>query len=234
MRYSDESQIVKINQVTKNRGTMKKFLKRLGIAFAIVFVIVFANGCYFVFDGQFKATEKINAGKDLNVYETFSAYTMHTAAWLFTWPFYPETAYAIMCSQFHITPKPKYLPEDPFKLDDLKRTMREGDRRRIVTNNYTNDVGKSNLSLFNTKGVQYKSDIETLLNGGYLVYDCYLPEVKDWELAKIHWIYEAVIDYKPGIVTVGNLRMCETVFDYLENKGILKPYTLQYSVWETL
>lgn len=219
---------------------MKKFLKKITIALAIVFVIVFANGCYFVFNGQFKATEKINAGKDLNVYETFSAYTMHTAAWLFTWPFYPETAYAIMCSQFHITPKDKYLrnSEDPFiansYIDNLKRTMKVGDRRRIVTNNYTNDTGKSNLSLFNKNGVRYKSDIETLLNGGYLVYASYFPEVKDYEPAHAYWEYEAVIDYKPGIVTVGCFRMSETVFDYLENKGILKPYTLVYTVKEIL
>ena len=32
--------------------TMKKFLKKMAIALAIVFVIVFANGCYFVFDGH--------------------------------------------------------------------------------------------------------------------------------------------------------------------------------------
>ena len=67
---------------------MKKFL----ITISIIFCAVFANGCYFVFHGQWKATEKLNAGKKLNVYEIFSAYTMHTACWMFGWIISPEAA----------------------------------------------------------------------------------------------------------------------------------------------
>jgi hypothetical protein len=32
------------------------------------------------------------------------------------------------------------------------------------------------------------------------------------------------MDYKPGIVTIANIQISETLFDYLENKGILKPF----------
>lgn len=71
---------------------MKKFLKRLGIAFAIIFMIVFANGCYFVFNGQFKAAEKIKNKQELNLYEISSIYTMHLAICTAGLVYSPEAA----------------------------------------------------------------------------------------------------------------------------------------------
>lgn len=32
-------------------------------------------------------------------------------------------------------------------------------------------------------------------------------------------------DYKPGIIKIANIPISETIFDYLENKGILAVYT---------
>jgi hypothetical protein len=39
------------------------------------------------------------------------------------------------------------------------------------------------------------------------------------------FLYEIPLDYKPGIVNIGGIDLSETVFDYLENKGLLAVYT---------
>ena len=80
---------------------MKKVLKSIVILFASIFVIVFANGCYFVFKGQEKAMSKIHAGKELNFYECCNAYTMHMALWMFGWPMSPEAAKECFLLHFH-------------------------------------------------------------------------------------------------------------------------------------
>lgn len=64
----------------------KKTLKRVLLAVLAIFLIVFINGCFYVFNGQFKSAEKLSQGKELNFYECFSIYTMHTALWMFAWP----------------------------------------------------------------------------------------------------------------------------------------------------
>ena len=41
------------------------------------------------------------------------------------------------------------------------------------------------------------------------------------------YTYSGVGDYKPGIIKVGPITICETVFDYLENKHIISNYTYE-------
>ena len=43
------------------------------------------------------------------------------------------------------------------------------------------------------------------------------------------WKYTIPVNYKPGIVTIANIQISETLFDYLETKGILKPF--EYSIY---
>ena len=71
---------------------MKKILVSILILIVSIFSIVFANGCYFVFWHQDKSIAKIQQGKDLNLYECSSVYTMHMAVWMFGWPLSPEAA----------------------------------------------------------------------------------------------------------------------------------------------
>lgn len=70
---------------------MKTF-KKILIGVAIAVTVIFANGIYYVFNGQFKSAEKLAEGKDLNLYECCSIYSMHTAVWMFGWPVSPEAA----------------------------------------------------------------------------------------------------------------------------------------------
>ena len=71
---------------------MKKLIKWLLISIALIIVLVFANGCYYVFRGQERSMAKLREGKELNLYECCSIYTMHMAVWMFGWPISPEAA----------------------------------------------------------------------------------------------------------------------------------------------
>ena len=193
---------------------MKKFL----ITISIIFCAIFANGCYFVFQGQWKATEKLNAGKKLNVYEIFSAYTMHTACWMFGWVIEPTVAKLAFCSQFHITPEykhqhVKYVPTNS-KIESIKTKMCVGDSVYLTFTNY------------DTKAA-------LLFNGSTLVYTNY-SEFEPHDVNVKHWEYLIPMDYKPGIVTISNIKISETLFDYLENKNILKPFDWVYYVIEPI
>ena len=77
-----------------------KTLKRILITVAIITSILIINGCYYVFNGQFRSVEKLNSGQDLNLYECFSAYTMHMATWILGWPLSPTAAYECMTLHF--------------------------------------------------------------------------------------------------------------------------------------
>ena len=71
---------------------MKKLIKWLLISMALIIVLVFANGCYYVFRGQERSMAKLEQGRELNLYECCSIYTMHMAVWMFGWPISPEAA----------------------------------------------------------------------------------------------------------------------------------------------
>lgn len=78
---------------------MKTF-KKILLTILVIFAIVFANGCYYVFNGQFKSMEKIKQGKELSLYECCSIYTINTAGWLFGWILSPEAADQCFLMQF--------------------------------------------------------------------------------------------------------------------------------------
>lgn len=75
---------------------MKKFIK---IILTIVLILA-SNLLYFVFFGQKKAAEKLSQNKELNLYELSSIYQMHTALWMFGWPFSPAAANEVFLMQF--------------------------------------------------------------------------------------------------------------------------------------
>lgn len=71
---------------------MKKILKYFTITIITIIGIIFINGCYYVFCGQEKSMKKLQQGKELNLYECCSIYSMHMAVWMFGWPIAPEAA----------------------------------------------------------------------------------------------------------------------------------------------
>ncbi len=75
-----------------NKGVMKKCWKITLVSLAIIIALLFANGCYYVFNGQHKSMKKLQQGKELNLYECCSIYSMHCAVWMFGWVIAPEAA----------------------------------------------------------------------------------------------------------------------------------------------
>lgn len=201
---------------------MKK-IKTIGLILLIVITLVFINGCYFVFHGQFKATEKVESGKDLNAYEIFSTYTMHSACWLFGWIIEPTTAKLAFCSQFHITPKDSHLSV-PIN-EQIEKIKLE------LTTGYL----ENNIPLNTKRRLAFKSYTDKasiLLNGAYIQLSSIFKEdiaYTDSYFYQRYWEYTIPVDYKPGIVTIANIQISETLFDYLENKGILKPFNYSAS-----
>lgn len=202
---------------------MKK-IKTIGLILLIVITLVFINGCYFVFHGQFKATDKVNSGKDLNTYEIFSTYTMHSACWLFGWIIEPTTAKLAFCSQFHLNPEYSYqsVPTNE-QIEKIKLELTTG----YLENNIPLNT-KRKLA-FKT----YNDGASILFNGSYIQLEYIFHEqdrdVPDFYFYQRGWRYDVPMDYKPGIVTIANIKISETLFDYLENKGILKPF--EYSIY---
>ncbi len=112
---------------------MKKLIKWLLISIALIIVLVFANGCYYVFRGQERSMAKLREGKELNLYECCSIYTMHMAVWMFGWPISSSAAieafllhfknsghistygYSVFNSEV-ITSHPNWEKKKPFKV----------------------------------------------------------------------------------------------------------------------
>lgn len=190
---------------------MKKFLKTTLILIVSVFLIVFANGCYYVFYGQEKSVEKLEQGKDLNAYEIASIYSMHTACWMFGWVISPEAAKLVFCKQFHIDNydffgqehKERIVwSESPVVQKAIDKVLLEGpgSRAQVYWKDYSKDTR-----------------VALALNGSYIVG----TETTVYGEICNTFYFEARTDYKPGIIYIKGIKFYETLFDYLENIGIL-------------
>lgn len=113
--------------------------KTFVVCFALV-AALFVNGTYFVFFHQKKSWEKLQNGHELNAYEVISAYTMHTACWLFGWAVEPSTAEICFCKQFHLHyPHVARFPKDDDHLAEVRNNLRPGQSRYLA---WTLEKGK--------------------------------------------------------------------------------------------
>lgn len=177
-------------------------MKKIKLTLIITLLLLICNQLYYLSSLQFKCTDKINAGEDLNLYEIASIYQTHTNLWLLGWIVSPQTAYGCFIKQFKInnslyTPT---IPEDAVvKQAKQKLLSQKTDKVKLTWKHYT-----SNASIY--------------LNGSYL----YMYNDDGIDL----FLYEIPLDYKPGIISINGIKISETAFDYLENKGILSTPTL--------
>ena len=179
--------------------TMKKMKWMIAI---IAIILLAANQILYLTIVQFKCTDKINSGRELNLYEKLSAYQTHTNVWLFGWMVEPNTAELCSCKQFHI--------KHPIHLFNLPK---EDSYLKSVKANYTRPVRLAWKS--------YSSKASIYLNGS-TVTKCY-DEDGQYE----YFAYSIPADYSPGIIQIKGLALSETVFDYLEQKGWLCVFTDQ-------
>lgn len=79
---------------------MKKRVKHLIRAVLILLLVIFANGIYYLFWGQFKSTERLKQGKELNLYEMCSVYSMHVGMSIVGWIHSPEATKQVISMTF--------------------------------------------------------------------------------------------------------------------------------------
>lgn len=176
----------------------------LGILGVITLLAI--NQIYYLCSLQFKCTEKINNGEDLTRYEIFSAMQTHTNFWLFGWVIEPNTALSCFQKQFNMR-NPILMPSLPEDEQVLKAKAEAykhpGKKVRMAWKSY------------NTKASIY-------FNGSYVIFH----KAEDYYDANC-FEYEIPLDYKPGVIKINGITLCETVFDYLENIGKLKVFTIR-------
>lgn len=174
--------------------------KKLYFACTVMVAALFINGTYFVFFHQRKCWEKLQHDQELSAYEVFSAYTMHTACWLFGWAVEPSTAEICFCKQFHLAyPHVARFPKD----DDRLAAVRSGLK-----------PGQSSYLAWKLEKGKYISRASILLNGATVT--CISKEN-----GVAVYRYDNPVDFAMCYVTVAGVPFCEGLFDYLENKGIL-------------
>lgn len=194
---------------------MKKLFKRLGITLLVLFVIVFANGCFFVFDGQFKAAEKIKNKQELNIYEISSIYTMHLAICTAGLVYSPEATKEIFAMSFKRNRDTEKYVENDFFLDSPKvrqavQNLRPGVKKRIA---FTDSA----YSLFDPN-----HRVALAVNPGFLKIDGDRLTLT----APIH--YPTYSLTKIYITKTKYILIHESLFNYLEQIEVLHPYTIVY------
>lgn len=177
---------------------MKKFIK----SSIIVILIVLLNQLFYLTYLQYHCTEKIQNGKELNCYEVISALQTHSCFWLVGWIIEPNVAKMCFDKQFHVQ-SINYLPDLPKDDVVIKRAKQQllsgqKDSVRLAWKNYTSSAS-----------ILYNGSIISLHANEFGTF----------------YKYTINADYKPGIINIAGVTLSETVFDYLENKGILSVFT---------
>ena len=180
--------------------------KKLLIIVILIISLLCVNQAAYLYKVQFVCTEKINKGEDLNMYEIFSALQTHTMFWMVGWVVEPTTAQICFCKQFHI--------DFPFFL-----TFPDVNNDSVVKKAKTKLIAIIEKDRDFTKRVKlaypfYNSRASILLNGSEIE-----PYFGDYGFEGFTYYIKG--DYKPGIIKIAGVTISETVFDYLENKGIL-------------
>lgn len=195
---------------------MKKPIKRtlisLLILFVSVFTIIFINGCYFVFWGQEKSASKLAQNKDLNAYEIASIYSMHTACWMFGWPISPEAAKLLFCKQFHIDNYDNLFGQE--HLSERSAWEKSPVVQKAIQTVISNPGSKAQVYW---KDYSKDTRVALALNGSYIIG----TEITVYGEIYNSYIFEVRTDYKPGVIYIKGIKFYETLFDYLENIGVL-------------
>jgi len=188
--------------------------KRILIIILSLLGIVFLNGCYYVFHGQFRSADKIREGKELNLYEKASIYSMHACICTMGWIYSPEATKEVIGMSFRANRGKVIKKENDFFLSNRK-------------------VASIYKSQYTKKRVAFNGDVSYALghpdhrvalaiNPGFLWRDA----EKVYMEVPVH--YPICYDTHIGITKNVSITLNECLFSYLEGKGILHPYTVIY------
>ena len=192
-----------------------RFFKTIGLFGVVVFLIIFINGCIYVFNLQEKTMDKIKNGEEPSLYEKCSIYTMHMAVYMFGWPLSPEAASEIFKMSFPWNRETAILREDDFFMESptvqkALKGLQEAQRKRIAFKAET---------AYNTASPDHR--VALGVNPGYL----YKKDGKVYLESYAHYPY-----YSATPITIFGLKIIihEGLFHYLEKIGWMHPYTMTW------
>jgi hypothetical protein len=192
-----------------------RFFKTIGLFGVVVFLIIFINGCIYVFNLQEKTMDKIKNGEEPSLYEKCSIYTMHMAVYMFGWPLSPEAAGEVFRMSFPWNRETAILREDDFFMESptvqkALKDLQEGQRKRIAFKAET---------AYNTASPDHR--VALGVNPGYL----YKKDGKVYLESYAHYPY-----YSATPITIFGLKIIihEGLFHYLEKIGWMHPYTMTW------
>lgn len=177
---------------------MKTF-KKILIGMAVAASLIFVNGIYYVFWGQEKSVKKLDQGKELNLYECCSIYSMHCAVWMFGWPVAPEAALAAFLMHF---------PHGDIIIPSMIDFY--------AANGFSTEVKykASDYSTLSLKQLRYP----LILNSS----NTYFEFGGDYSLCVIS------IKYTDAVHKIWKIPCNTILFKYLQNKHILFPYNMGF------
>ena len=192
-----------------------RVLKSICKAILTLFIIVFVNGCIYVFALQEKTMDKIKNGASVSFYEKCSIYTMHMAVYMFGWPLSPEAASEIFKMSFPWNREKAVLREDDFFMESptvqkALKGLQEGQRKRIAFKAET---------AYNTASPDHR--VALGVNPGYL----YKKDGKVYLESYAHYPYYSAT---PITIFGSKIIIHEGLFHYLENIGWMHPYTMTW------
>jgi len=193
----------------------KVAVRRTVLGCALALAVVFANGCHYVFKGQFKSVEKLKAGKELSLYECCSVYTMHMAVWMFGWPLAPEAAKEAFLLHFPHRKEVSLSGNSVFKSKKFKDLP------------YGRTKISWDLSDFNSSERRYALALNGKNTEVFVYEDTSAGEgfVDDGDLMECR----LTVEYTDVKVDIAGITIHESLFNYLQKKGWLHPYRARYS-----
>ena len=192
-----------------------RFFKTIGLFGVVVFLIIFINGCIYVFNLQEKTMDKIKNGEEPSLYEKCSIYTMHMAVYMFGWPLSPEAASEIFKMSFPGNREEAVLREDDFFMESptvqkALKGLQEGQRKRIAFKAET---------AYNTASPDHR--VALGVNPGYL----YRKDGKVYLESYAHYPYYSAT---PITIFGSKIIIHEGLFHYLEKIGWMHPYSMTW------
>lgn len=183
--------------------------------------LFFVNGCYYVFHGQNRSAEKLRQGRDLNLYEKCSIYTMHIALWSLGWPMSPQAARE--CFMLHFPQKDTVSLRMDLSSPRINAAVRSLKDKAVGSSVGLTWNGDEAYSLENA---EHKAAIA--------VNPCRI--VKEWQNGYLYTCYVYSLMQYPKqsntVITVGPIRIHiqEGLFRYLQDKGWLSCFVARYHI----
>ena len=192
---------------------MRKRTKLIIRTLLLLLLVIFANGIYYLFWGQFKSTERLKQGKELNLYEMCSVYSMHVGMSIVGWIHSPEATKQVISMTFPWNRGKTIYKETDFFL-----------RYPAISSRYRTQYSRRRIAFHDASYSLSNPDhrLALAVNPGYLWRD----DQKVYLEAPIH--YPVCYNTHIGITDNFQIVLDECLFNYLEEKHWLHPYTLIY------